>query len=139
MVKRASVVLDSVFSALADPTRRAILARLRKGDATVSLLAEPFPISLPAVSKHLTVLENSGLIEREKQGREHVCRLVAGPLRDAAEWLLVYGEFWKTQLDAFEAHLSQQKEVPHARRPRSQRVALRPQGPRRARGKRRPV
>ncbi|MBI3993264.1 MAG: winged helix-turn-helix transcriptional regulator [Candidatus Lambdaproteobacteria bacterium] len=87
--------LDLTFAALADPTRRAILTRLTQGSETVTRLAEPFSISLPAVSKHLRVLERAGLIERERQGRTQRCRLVAVPLYDAAQWIGSYARFWE--------------------------------------------
>ena len=94
------ISLDHTFAALSDPTRRAILTRLAQSSETVTRLAEPFPISLPAVSKHLRVLERAGLIERERQGRTQRCRLTALPLRDAAEWIGFYERFWQTQLSA---------------------------------------
>lgn len=87
--------LSSTFAALADPTRRAILARLAEGEATVTELAAPFTMSLPAVSKHLKVLERAGLIERGRTGQWRPCRLAAGPLRDAAAWMEPYRRFWE--------------------------------------------
>src|SRR4029453_1544518 len=87
MVKHASRDLDAVFAALADPTRRALLARLRRGTSSVSDLAAPFPVSLPAISKHLGVLERAGLISRSRSGRISECRLDAGVMRGAAAWL----------------------------------------------------
>ena len=81
------VTLDSTFSALADATRRKILGRLRSGALAVTELAEPFPVSLPAISKHLRVLENAGLLRREKEGRVQFCRLIANPLQEAADWI----------------------------------------------------
>ena len=98
--------LDQTFHALADPTRRAILSRLRGGPATVSVLAAPFPISLAAVSKHVGVLERAGLLEREARGRERVCHLRAGPLRDAAAFAFDYRGLWESRLDALEAMLA---------------------------------
>ncbi len=97
--------LDRTFAALADPTRRAILARLATGEASVTELAEPFEMSLPAVSKHLKVLERAGLVRRRVQGREHVLRLEPGPLREASRWLEHYRTFWDARLDALEAML----------------------------------
>jgi DNA-binding transcriptional ArsR family regulator len=98
--------LNGVFGALADPTRRGILARLAlEGDTSTLALAEPLAMSLPAVSKHLGVLERAGLIERRLEGRERRCRLVAGPLRDAFDWLSFYQRFWALQLDRLEAFL----------------------------------
>src|SRR6201987_3995868 len=86
--------LSTTFSALADPTRRAILARLVSGEASVSELAEPFQISLPAVSKHLKVLERAALITRSRAAQWRPCQLEAGPLKDAADWLEHYRRFW---------------------------------------------
>ncbi len=97
--------LDHTFAALSDPTRRAILARLRRGPSTVGSLAEPFDMSLNAVSKHVRALERAGLIRRRIRGREHVCALDAAPLREAAAWMAEYREFWSRRLDALEAFL----------------------------------
>ncbi len=97
--------LDHVYSAIADPTRRAILATLVKGDATVGELAERFPISFNGVSKHVKVLERAGLVTRSVRGREHRLRLNARPLRDAALWLEHYRAFWNARLDALEDFL----------------------------------
>jgi DNA-binding transcriptional ArsR family regulator len=94
--------LDQVFAALADPTRRAILARLTRGEASVGELAEPFEISAPAISKHLKVLESAGLITRERDWRIHRLHLEAEPLREAMEWIVSYGRFWDAQLDSLE-------------------------------------
>lgn len=91
--------LSEVFGALADPTRRAILARLAEGEATVNQLAEPFPISLQAISKHLKVLERANLVTRGKQAQWRPCRLEAGPLREAADWLADYQRFWHQRYD----------------------------------------
>lgn len=87
--------LSEVLSALADPTRRSILARLTEGEATVNQLAEPFPISLQAISKHLKVLERAGLITRGKEAQWRPCRLDAGPLREVALWIATYERFWE--------------------------------------------
>src|SRR5262245_18207019 len=105
MVKYASHALDTVFAALAHPTRRAILERLAQGESSVSDLATPFAMSLPAISKHLRVLEQAGLIARTKDGRVHRLRLVAQPVRDAAAWLAYYQQFWETQLAALDHYL----------------------------------
>ena len=86
--------LSTTYAALADPTRRAILARLAAGEATVCELAEPFTMSLPAVSKHLKVLERAGLITRSRKAQWRPCRIAAGPLKDAAQWLEHYRRFW---------------------------------------------
>lgn len=99
--------LDQVFAALADPTRRAILARLSRGNALVTELAEPFPISLNAVSKHVRALERAGLVRRTIVGREHRCALEAAPLRQATNWLEYYRVFWDKRLDALEEFLAQ--------------------------------
>lgn len=101
--------LDAVFAALADPTRRAIVERLTRGDATVGELAEPFDMSLPAVSKHLSVLEDAGLIDRERDGRLRRCRLVADPLGDAIAWIVRYGAFWEERLDALDELLRERR------------------------------
>ena len=97
--------LSSTFAALSDPTRRAILARLASGEASVSELAEPFEISLPAVSKHLKVLERAGLIARGREAQWRPCRLEAGPLKDAADWLEHYRRFWEQSFDRLEDYL----------------------------------
>ena len=105
MVKYTSRTLDKTFSALSDPTRRAILARLAEGDATVSELAAPFAMSLPAISKHLRVLEQAGLVERTKNGRVHRLHLVAQPLHDAAAWIAHYQHFWEQPLEVLADYL----------------------------------
>ena len=97
--------LDRTFSALADPTRRAILARLAEGEATVNDLAEPFPISVQAVSKHLKVLERAGLISRGRDAQLRPSRLEAEPLRDAADWIARYRTMYEDRLDRLEEHL----------------------------------
>jgi DNA-binding transcriptional ArsR family regulator len=97
--------LSTTFAALADPTRRAILARLALGEASVTELGKPFEISLPAVSKHLKVLENAGLIERGRDAQWRPCRLAPGPLKDAAEWLEEYRRFWEESLDRLDDYL----------------------------------
>lgn len=103
----ASDPLSTTLSALADPTRRAILARLSLGEASVSELAEPFEMSLPAVSKHLKVLERAGLIQRSRSAQWRPCTLDAGPLRDVAGWLEGYRRFWEASLDRLDAYLQQ--------------------------------
>jgi DNA-binding transcriptional ArsR family regulator len=92
MVKGRS--LDATFGALSDPTRRTIVERLTRGDASVGELARPFDISLPAISKHLTVLEEAGLLVRTREGRTRRCRLVDEPIREVLEWIAGYGRFW---------------------------------------------
>jgi DNA-binding transcriptional ArsR family regulator len=99
--------LDFTFAALADPTRRAILARLAQGAATVGELADPFAISLPAISRHLRVLEHAELIVREREGQHRRCRLRPEALATAAEWLEFYRRFWSGAFDRLDAHLSQ--------------------------------
>ncbi|HVH68433.1 MAG TPA: metalloregulator ArsR/SmtB family transcription factor [Gemmatimonadales bacterium] len=114
MVKYRSSALDATFRALADPTRRAMLARLAARDASVSELARPFAISLPGVHKHLAVLERAGLVTHAKHGRVRRCRLVARPMKNAARWIERYRRFWETQFDALAAYLAQpdQEETP---------------------------
>ncbi|MGI5152682.1 ArsR/SmtB family transcription factor [Plantactinospora sp. CA-294935] len=99
--------LSEVFSALADPTRRAILARLAEGEATVNQIAEPFPISLQAVSKHLKVLERAGLITRSREAQWRPCRLDAEPLREVADWITGYQRFWEQRYDRLGEYLRQ--------------------------------
>ena len=112
--------LSTTFAALSDPTRRAILARLVAGEASVNELAEPFAISLPAVSKHLKVLENAGLIARGREAQWRPCRLEAAPLKDAVDWLEHYRRFWEERLDGLGVYLRdlQRKEKKHVRRKR---------------------
>ena len=102
-------LLDATFAALSDPTRRAILARLAQGEATVSELAAPFDVSLPAVSKHLRVLESAGLLRREIDGRIHRCHLSPEPLKDAARWIEHYRVFWENQFNALAKYLESTK------------------------------
>jgi len=97
--------LSTTFAALADPTRRAILARLALGETSVSELAKPFNMSMPAVSKHLKVLERAGLIARGREAQWRPCRLEAAPLRGAADWLAHYRRFWDESLDRLDAYL----------------------------------
>jgi DNA-binding transcriptional ArsR family regulator len=109
--------LSVTFSALADPTRRAILGRLARGERSVNELAEPFDMTLPAVSKHLKVLERAGLIERGRQAQWRPCRLRAKPLRDVADWVEHYRRFWDESLDRLDEYLKelQKKEKPRGR------------------------
>jgi DNA-binding transcriptional ArsR family regulator len=107
MVKYQSDYLSDVFGALADPTRRAILARLALGETSVGELAAPFEMSLPAVSKHLRVLETAGLIQRERQGRVRRCQLDGRPLKEAADWIEHYRRFWDAQLESLARYLEQ--------------------------------
>src|SRR5690349_13676578 len=107
--------LSETFAALADPTRRAILARLASGEASVSELAAPFAMSLPAVSKHLKALERAGLIARGREAQWRPCRLEAAPLREVASWLDAYRQHWDEQLDRLDTYLAeiQQQEREH--------------------------
>jgi DNA-binding transcriptional ArsR family regulator len=99
--------LSATFSALADPTRRAILARLTMGEASVNELAEPFDMSLPAVSKHLKVLERAGLISRSREAQWRPCRLDAGPLQEVWGWVEVYRRFWEQSFDRLDEYLAE--------------------------------
>src|SRR6201985_3051873 len=97
--------LSATFSALADPTRRAILARLTSGETSVTTLAEPFAMSMPAISKHLKVLERAGLIARGREAQWRPCRLEAGPLKDVSDWIEHYRQFWEQSFDRLEDYL----------------------------------
>ncbi|MGB9990449.1 ArsR/SmtB family transcription factor [Massilia sp. SM-13] len=110
--------LSLTFAALADPTRRAILARLAEGEASVSELSEPFDISQPAITKHLKVLEKAGLISRGRQAQWRPCRLEAEPLKQATGWMEQYRQFWEERLDRLETYLIelQAKENKHGKR-----------------------
>jgi DNA-binding transcriptional ArsR family regulator len=112
--------LSSTFSALADPTRRAILARLVTGECSVNELAAPFDMSLPAVTKHLRVLERAGLITRRREAQWRPCRLDATPLKQVAEWAERYRHLWEQRLDRLDVYLQelQAKEKSHGRKPR---------------------
>lgn len=108
--------LSTTFAALADPTRRAILARLALGETSVNEIAKPFAMSLPAVSKHLKVLEGAGLITRGRDAQWRPCKLEAGPLKDAAHWIENYRKFWEASLDRLEEYLNRLQSEP-AKRP----------------------
>ena len=110
--------LDATFAALADPTRRAILARLAAGEASVIELAEPFAMSQPAISKHLKVLERAGLISRGRDAQRRPRRLEAEPLAEATEWLERYREFWEGSFQRLDNLLEEMKSVPTKRRKR---------------------
>jgi DNA-binding transcriptional ArsR family regulator len=101
--------LSETFGALADPTRRAILARLATGESSVTELAEPFAMSMPAISKHLKVLERAGLIARGREAQWRPCRLQAGPLRDVAAWVEHYRRFWEESFDKLDEYLQELK------------------------------
>ena len=109
MVKYRSQELDAVFAALADPTRRKILERLSAGNVRATDLAKPFSISLPAVSKHLRVLEEAGLLCRRRSGREHRFDLKPAPFRAASEWIEQYRKFWEGSLDALAEYLENEE------------------------------
>ncbi len=101
--------LSTTFAALADPTRRAILARLALGETSVSELAQPFDMSMPAISKHLKVLERAGLVARSREAQWRPCRLEAGPMKDATAWLEHYRKFWEQSFDRLEDYLRELK------------------------------
>ena len=105
--------LTTTFAALADPTRRAILARLALGETSVLKLAEPFDMSLPAVSKHLKVLERAGLISRGRDAQRRPCRIEGAPLREVAEWMTAYRQFWEESLDRLEDYVRELKAKQH--------------------------
>lgn len=107
----APAQLDATFQALSDPTRRAILARLALGEASVMELAEPFAISQPAISKHLKVLENAGLISRGRDAQRRPCKLEAGPLAEATGWLIEYRKFWQHQFGQLDSLLDELKRL----------------------------
>ncbi|MCP5201505.1 MAG: helix-turn-helix transcriptional regulator [Gammaproteobacteria bacterium] len=136
MVNYSPQSLDRTFGALADPTRRALLARLGAGEEiSVSELSAPFPLSLPAVLKHLKVLENAGLLSRRKRGRVVLCRLCPEPLADAQTWLAAQREFWTTRLDALATVLAEETPCPTPTAPASPSPAA---TPRRRHGSTRP-
>jgi DNA-binding transcriptional ArsR family regulator len=110
--------LSTTFAALADPTRRAVLARLASGEVSVTELAEPFKMSLPAVSKHLKVLERAGLIARGRDAQWRPCRLEAAPLKDVADWVAEYRRFWTESFDRLDDYLQvlKDKEKKHGRK-----------------------
>jgi len=110
--------LSTTFAALADPTRRAILARLASGETSVTKLAAPFEMSLPAVSKHLKVLERAGLIARGREAQWRPCRLEAGPLKEVADWAERYRRFWEESFERLDGYLRvlQQREKKHGRK-----------------------
>ena len=105
MVKCSSRLLDRTFAALADPTRRRILEHLSQGDRCVTDLAKPYSMSLPAVSKHLRVLEKAGLVRRRRDGRVHRLKLEAAPMQQASQWMDEYRRFWEGSLDRLEEYL----------------------------------
>ncbi|HEY4281592.1 MAG TPA: metalloregulator ArsR/SmtB family transcription factor [Chthoniobacterales bacterium] len=110
MVKYSSAALDRTFAALADPTRRRILSHLARGNQRVTDLARPYDMSLPAISKHLRVLEKAGLLRRRRYGRVHEIKLEARPLKNAAEWVEKYRAFWEDSLDRLAEYLEKTNE-----------------------------
>src|SRR5262249_46892599 len=116
----AAASLDATFGALADPTRRAILARLaEKPEISVTELAQPFDVTLPAISRHLRVLEEAGLLARRREGRVHHCRVVAAPMKPASEWIARYQRFWEERLGALARYLEEtaENDAPRPSRP----------------------
>jgi DNA-binding transcriptional ArsR family regulator len=109
MVNYTAEALDDVFAALASPIRRGMLERLSQGWASVGELSKPYGVSPPAISKHLRILEGAGLIERQKIGRVNYCRMVIGPMEDAAGWFSFYRQFWGNQFDSLADFLEQQE------------------------------
>jgi DNA-binding transcriptional ArsR family regulator len=135
-----SARLDATFAALADPTRRAILARLASGEASVTDLAKPFAMSQPAISKHLKVLERAGLISRTRQAQRRPCRLQPERLKNIAEWVGSYRQFWEASFNRLDDYLEelQTKERPHAfKQPDSKQVGSKQAGSKQARNHRR--
>jgi len=114
--------LSATFAALADPTRRAILARLASGECSLTELAEPFEMTVPAVSKHLRVLERAGLVARRREAQRRPCRIEAGPLKEVVEWADRYRHIWEKRLDRLDIYLQQlkAKEKRHGRKPRGE-------------------
>ena len=109
MVKYTEQQLSQIFSALSDPTRRAMLLRLAKEEMSVTVLSHPFGITKSAITKHLKVLENADLLGRTIEGRVHRCRLKAEPLAAISEWIVFYEKFWNNKLDALDAYLTEEK------------------------------
>ena len=120
--------LTSTFAALADPTRRAIVARLAQGEATVGDLANPFHISLPSVSRHIRVLESARLIECTRQAQWRVCRLRGAPLQEMADWVEQYRAFWASTFDSLADYVDQAKRAPKASRPSARKPKARRRG-----------
>ena len=118
-----TTTLDDTLSALADPTRRAILARLAQGEATVTELARPFDMTMPAVTKHLKVLERAGLITRSREAQTRPCRLAPGPLQEVANWVDEYRQYWEARFDRLDEYLREvqdKQERPPPRRSRKE-------------------
>jgi DNA-binding transcriptional ArsR family regulator len=121
LVQHMADQLSTTFAALADPTRRAILARLARGECSVTELAEPFDMSMPAVSKHLRVLERAGLIARGREAQWRPCRIEAGPLKEVADWTERYRNLWEQRLDRLDKYLQQMKSKEEKRHGHKQR------------------
>lgn len=115
--------LSVTFAALADPTRRAMLLRLSQGEISVSALAEPFQMSLPAATKHLRVLERAGLVQKSRDAQRRPCRINAEPLKQAADWMAQYRQFWEGRLDRLDAYLQQLQAVEKAKESAAQALA----------------
>ena len=128
MVNRQSEALDLAFAALADPSRRAIVARLADSELTVGEIARPLPMSLPAVSKHLGILERAGLIARRREGRVHHLRLLPGGLSPAEDWIARHRAFWESRFDALEKYL-RETPAPGTRSTRRRKKPTRRHGP----------
>ena len=126
MVELEPPHLDTVFHALSDPTRRAILARLARGETTVNDLAAPFQMSLPAVSKHLKVLESAGLIERGREAQWRPCKLTAAPLHEASNWIDQYRRFWEHSFDRLDNYLTALQSNKPQRKPSKKRALRAP-------------
>jgi len=122
MVKYGEPALDHTFAALSDPTRRAILAQLARGECSVTQLASRFEISLPGVTKHLRVLESAGLLRSTKLGRVRRCRLRPEPMKDAAEWIQFYRRFWEDQFESLAEFIEEMKKEDASWRPRVSRL-----------------
>jgi DNA-binding transcriptional ArsR family regulator len=138
MVKFSDASLDRTFAALSDPTRRAMVMRLaEQPDLSVSALAAPFPVSLPAVMKHLGVLSDAGLVQRSKTGRVVACRLDAEPMREAFEWLNRYERFWSERLDRLAAYLEDEQSWPPKQSPNQASPSSAASTPRRPKSSRR--
>jgi DNA-binding transcriptional ArsR family regulator len=118
MANHSPAHLDDVFSALADPTRRAIIARLSQGEASVGELAQPFDMALPSLMKHIRVLETGGLVESEKHGRVRTCRLMPGAMKGAENWLAEQRAIWEARLDRLESYVATLEKKPPRRRRR---------------------
>ena len=114
-VVRNTDTLSNTFAALADPTRRAILMRLLEGESSVSALAEPFEMSLPAITKHLQVLERAGLVQKGRDAQRRPCRINAEPLKQATDWMAQYRQSWEDKLDRLDAYLEQLQAVEKAK------------------------